>query len=84
MPRDRDTLEIKGGFDLQGLEETVIKINWGLCSTWLHPRNSMKKTSIVLLLIACLPQQESGDENTKYTQSPEEEISNSEYEAGFH
>jgi len=31
MPRDEGILEMKGGFDLQGLEETVIKINWGLC-----------------------------------------------------
>lgn len=32
MPRDGgDALEIKGRFDLQGLEETVIKLNGGLC-----------------------------------------------------
>lgn len=88
MPRDGgDALEIKGRFDLQGLEETVIKLNGGLCRARHEHMATSQKLSEDKHRPAprsCLTQQESGDEGIKSTRSPEEETTDPEYEAAFH
>lgn len=77
-PRDGGgTLEIKGGFELQGLEEKVIEVNWGLCRA-LHEHMATsqklnKEDKHCPSPHSCLTQQQSGDESNKSTRSPEEE-----------